>query len=586
MITQAQAIGARPSEPRAQHTSGGRATTQSQLDEMVERLRGGAATFARLSLADRIALARAMQAGYVRVARRSVEAACAAKGIPPGTSTAGQEWAAGPWPVVRQLRLVAESLGSLDRTGNTPIGRVRSTADGRLAVRVFPSNTIDGVLFARITVDVHFSVGVSEEAMHASRAGFYRGRAHDGRTVLVLGAGNLTAIPPMDIISKMFNEGKVCLLKVNPVNAYVGPVIEEAFADAIRRNFLAVAYGGVPEGAYLVDHPGIDEIHLTGSDRTYDQIVWGPPGPERDARRARNAPLVTKPVTAELGNISPVLVVPGPYSDKELAFQAESIAGAVTHNASFNCNSPKMLVVPKGWDRRAALLAGIERSLAVAPVRQAYYPGAAERWHALTASRPGLRTIGGVAPGQLPWTLVTGLDATDTREPAFATEPFCSILSETEVGSDDPLEYLDRAVDFANNRLWGTLAADLIVHPKSLSDPRIADAVERAIARLRYGAVTVNSWTGYLFSLANPPWGAYPGSTMSDIQSGVGWVHNCAMLEGQEKSVLRHPLTITPKPVTFPSHRTAHTLLRRLTILDERSSWARVPGVVVAAMRG
>ena len=33
----------------------------------------------------------------------------------------------------------------------------------------------------------------------------------------------------------------------------------------------------------------------------------------------------------------------------------------------------------------------------------------------------------------------------------------------TEVGSDDPLEFLERAVEFANNRLWGTLTADLVI---------------------------------------------------------------------------------------------------------------------------
>jgi hypothetical protein len=38
--------------------------------------------------------------------------------------------------------------------------------------------------------------------------------------------------------------------------------------------------------------------------------------------------------------------------------------------------------------------------------------------------------------------------------------------------------------------------------------------------------------------------------------------------------------------VTFPTHRTAHTLLRRLTSLEQESRWARVPGVVAAAMRG
>jgi hypothetical protein len=58
------------------------------------------------------------------------------------------------------------------------------------------------------------------------------------------------------------------------------------------------------------------------------------------------------------------------------------------------------------------------------------------------------------------------------------------------------------------------------------------------------------------------------------------------MLGGVEKAVLRHPLTLLPKPATFPGHRTAQTLFRRLTALDERASWSRVPGVVAAAMRG
>jgi aldehyde dehydrogenase (NAD(P)+) len=553
---------------------------------MVARLNEGATRFNRLTLGDRIALARSMQSGYLRIAEASVRAGCAAKGIRLGTAAEGEEWATGPWCVVRQLRLVAESLAAIASAGNTPIGSVGRNAEGRLTARVFPANRVDGVLFSGISVDVHFQSGVSADSMNASRGRFYKEQTRAGRTVLVLGAGNLAAIPSMDVITKLFNEGKVCALKMNPVNAYLGPFIEEAFADAIRQGFLAVGYGGVEEGAYLVHHAGIDEIHLTGSDRTYDQIVWGPSGPQQEARKARNEPLVTKPVTAELGNVSPVLIVPGPYNDRQLAFQTASIAGAVAFNASFNCNSAKMLVTPKGWSRRAALLTEIERALAAAPVRQAYYPGAAERYRQLTAGRVQARHIGTPGPGQLPWTLLSGLDATDQREPAFSTEPFCSILSETEVGSDDPVEFLDRAVDFANNRLWGTLSADIVIHPKSLKDPRIANAFERAIIRLRYGAVTVNSWTGFIFAYGTPPWGAYPGSTPANIQSGTGWVHNTSMLENVEKAVLRHPLTIVPKPVTFPTHRTAHTLLRRLTSLEQESRWARVPGVVAAAMRG
>ena len=72
-------------------------TAQRQLDEAVARLREAAPAFARLPLGDRIALARSMQAGYLRIAEQSVRAGCAAKGIPPGTPAEGEEWATGPW---------------------------------------------------------------------------------------------------------------------------------------------------------------------------------------------------------------------------------------------------------------------------------------------------------------------------------------------------------------------------------------------------------------------------------------------------------------------------------------------------------
>ncbi|MEO6057773.1 MAG: aldehyde dehydrogenase [Gemmatimonadales bacterium] len=553
---------------------------------MIARLRDRSTAFARLSLGDRIALARGMQAGFLRVAKDSVAAACAAKGIRPGTPQEGEEWATGPWCVVRQLRLVIESLDAIERTGTTPVGPLGRTADGRLTVRVFPAGRVDAVLFSGITAEVHLETGWEEGRLHDARAGFYRRPHHDGRVALVLGAGNLAGIAPMDVVTKMFNEGMVCLLKLNPVNDYLGPFIEDAFGEVVRRGFLAVAYGGAEEGAYLAHHEDIQEVHLTGSEATYEALVWGPPGPERESRKARHAPLLHKPVTAELGNVSPVLIVPGPYTDRELAFQAESIAGSITHNASFNCNAGKVLISPTGWSSRQALLEALERSLAGAPLRNAYYPGAEQRWAALTQGRSHLKVIGQAEPGQLPWSLVTGVDAGSPAESAFGAEPFCPVFLETAVGSSDPIDYLDRAVEFANNRLWGNLSATIVVHPKTMKDPGLSAAVEQAIARMKFGAVAVNSWSGFIFVYASPPWGAHPSSTATDIQSGTGWVHNTSMLEGVEKVVLRHPLTIVPKPASFPSHRTAHTLQRRITWLDERASWKRVPGVIAAAMRG
>ena len=277
------------------------ATSQSRLETIVARLRDGARNFSKLSLDQRVQLARSMQAGYLRIARASVEAACAAKGIPLGTPLEGEEWSLGPWFVVRHLRLIRQSLLAIKHTGNTPIGQVGRTPNQRLAVQVFPAGSIDATLFMGVRVDVHLQSGVVVEEMNSSRAHFYKNPDHEGRVVLVLGGGNINAIPTLDVLTKMFNEGKVCILKMNPVNAYVGPYIEEAFADAIRQDFLAVVYGDAGEGTYLANHPAIDEVHLTGSDRTFDQIVWGSPGPERDARKAQRRPLLQKPVTARAG---------------------------------------------------------------------------------------------------------------------------------------------------------------------------------------------------------------------------------------------------------------------------------------------
>ncbi|MGI8740755.1 MAG: hypothetical protein ACR2KU_14475 [Gammaproteobacteria bacterium] len=253
-------------------------SSESEMDAAVARLRDGATAFVHLPLQQRIALARAMQQGYLRVAERMVHAGCEAKGIAPGTPLEAEEWSTGPWGVVRQLRLIREQLAALDKTGNTAIGPVAHLPDGRLAVRVFPGNAIDGLLFKNMTVDVHMQTGIDEGALHETRARFYKQPDHDGCVVLVLGAGNIAAIGAMDVITKLFNERKVCLLKMNPVNAYLGPLLEEAFAKAIGQNFLCVCYGGAGEGRYLVYHRDIDEVHITGSDHTHDQIVWGAAG--------------------------------------------------------------------------------------------------------------------------------------------------------------------------------------------------------------------------------------------------------------------------------------------------------------------
>lgn len=559
-------------------------TSQQALDAAVARVKEAAPGWARASLRERLDLARELLRGTARTAERATRLACEAKGIGWDTPQAGEEWISGPYVTLRLLRLTIEALTLLGRNGNTPVGPLGEAADGRLTVRVFPHDLKDRALFMGVTGEVHLETGMDEAALHERRAAFHRRPDHDGRTCLVLGAGNINSIPPTDVLQKLLNEGKTCVLKMNPLNAYLGPVLEEAFAAAVARGLVAVVYGAAAEGAHLAAHPGVDEIHITGSDKTHDLLVWGPPGPEREARKARGEPLLAKEVTSELGCVSPVLVVPGPWDERRLAFQAESVAGMVTHNASFNCNAAKLLVTPRGWRHRGRFLDLVMAAMERAPARLAWYPGAPERHRRLTEGRAGVRTSP-ARPGTLPWTLVPGLDAA-AADPAFDTEPFCSILSETSVGSEDPVEFLAEATRFANERVWGTLSASLVIHPATAADPAAGAAVERAVAELRYGCVTLNVWPGYAFAFGTTPWGAYPGARLDDIQSGRGFVHNALMLDGVVKSVVRHPSVTFPKPPYFPSHRSAHRLGQGLVRLESGLGWAAIPGVAAAAAGG
>ncbi len=560
-------------------------TEPRRLDEAVARVRDAAPAWARAPVEERIELARAMLRGLDRNAERMVREACAAKGLPFGDPVSGDEWLAAPYATIRILRQLVRSLTMLARNGNTPIGPTGETIDGRLTARVFPPSALDRLLFFDVHGDVHMKAGVDEARLNERRAEFHKRPDHAGKVCLVLGAGNVNSIPPTDVATKLFNEGKACVLKVNPVNAYVGPIIEDAFADAIERGVLAVVYGGADEGAYLVRHPGVDEVHITGSNRSHDAIVWGPPGPERAERMARGTPLLAKEITSELGDVSPVIVVPGGWDERSLDFQAGSVAGMVTQNASFNCAAAQVVILPRGWRLRDRFLALLEQHMAASPTRAPWYPGSPERFRRLTDGRPGVRTSR-AAEGTLPWTIVPGVDAAADDE-LFRTEAFCSLVAETQVGSEDTLEFLEAATAFANEKLWGTLSANLVVHPSVLRDRTLRPAFERAVRRLEYGTVAVNCWAAYAFAFGTTPWGGFPGQPLTNVRSGRGFVHNTLMLapDDVEKSVLWHPAIHPIKPPYFPSHRTGDALGRGLIALEARRKWSALPGVLYHALR-
>jgi acyl-CoA reductase-like NAD-dependent aldehyde dehydrogenase len=568
-------------------TGSARASSRAELDAAVAVLQENKGAWTAVGPRERLSLLSDLSRRFLAVADRWAQLGIEAEGLDPEHPGSGEEALVGPYFILRNLRLLRESLLDVETHGRPRLpGAVRARPDGQVTARIFPIDLYDRIFYSGVTADVWMEPGVTVKGLPETMAVAYHTPVRQGRVALVLGAGNVSSIGPMDALYKLFVEDQVVLFKTHPVNVYLAPLMEEAFKPLSDRGFFRLVYGGAEEGAYLCQHPGVEEIHITGSDRTYEAIVFGP-GEEGRRRKAANEPILHKRFTAELGNVSPVIVVPGPWSDGDLAYHADNLATMLTNNAGFNCNAGRVIVQHASWDRRHPLLANVRKVLDQIPVRRAYYPGAADRFDTfLSQHREAAETFGTRAGDRLPWMLIPDLDPANRDDVAFTTEAFCGVCGETGLPADSVPEFIDRAVAFCNNVLWGTLNATLIVHPESLKDPGVASAVDRALGDLRYGTVSINHWAAVGYGLVVTPWGAFPGHTARDIQSGVGVVHNTLMFSRPQKTVVQAPFRVWPKPVWFATHKTAHKLTPKLSAFEAAPSMAKVAGILPLAMRG
>ena len=172
-----------------------------------------------------------------------------------------------------------------------------------------------------------------------------------------------------------------------------------------------------------------------------------------------------------------------------------------------------------------------------------------------------------------------------TDDICFNVESFCGEMAETALPASDAAAFVDAATAFCNDVLWGTLGATILVSPSSLRDPAVADATERAVADLRYGSIGVNLWHGLSFALGCTTWGAYPGHPRTDIGSGTGVVGNAAMFGHPQKSVVRGPFRSRPKPPWFATVPDAYDVMRRLVAFEADPSAAKIPGLLLSAVR-
>jgi acyl-CoA reductase-like NAD-dependent aldehyde dehydrogenase len=522
---------------------------RAKLDAAIADLRLGALSWSRLTLGQRARLLERTHATTAAAAEEWADTAAVATGMEPGHPRRGEEWLPGPYAALVALDAYRETLESL-ADGANPLDRVRMDAapGGRIRAHAFPLHAADAVLVAGHSGEVWFEPGVSlAQAREAAGLG-QRTPTVTGGVGLVLGAGNVTSIAVLDVLYELLAHNRVVLLKVNPTHDVMVPVYERALAPLIEPGFVRIVRGGADVGAFLTEHDGIDHVHITGATATFDAIVWGT-GAEAERRRAADDPKMAKPITAELGGVSPIIVVPGRWSDADLRYQAEHIVTMRLYNSGHNCLAGQVVVVSAHWPQRQAFLAALREALADAPERPVWYPGSDARQEAAVTSYPdatrhgdGARLLIEIGPGHDPSDIET-------------IEYFAPVLGVISLPGEGQ-EFLDAAVAYANARLTGTLGANVLIDPTT--QDALGDGFERAIADLRYGAVSINSWTALAFLTPTLTWGAYPGGTPADVGSGIGIVHNALLLDGVERTVTRGPFR--PFPRSLPRGIRARSL--------------------------
>lgn len=565
-------------------------TTHADVDTALADLADGERTWATTGLAARAAVLDRVRDLVRDHAAAWVDAACTVKGLDRSSPLVGEEWLSGPYSVITAATTLASTVRALD-AGRSPLADARfGRAPGdRTTIRVLPMSIFDSLLLSGFSAEIWLEPGVSVAEARQAAGLAQRTPTVTGGIGVVLGAGNITSIAPLDALYELFAHNRVVALKLNPVTDPMLPVLSRVLAPLIELGVLRILTGGADVGEYLVHHSAVAHVHMTGSALTHDAIVFGT-GPDGAARKAAGTPQLDKPISSELGGVSPVIVIPGEWSDSDIEFQAEHVATQRLHNGGYNCVASQAVVISSEWKQKDRFLDALRRVLDTAPGRPAYYPGSDTRVASATDHYTGAERHG-PGGGRI---LVPRIDPDDYTT-LLETEYFAPVLGVVEIPHTGT-RFVTEATTLVNEDFVGTLGVNVIVHPDTAKE--LGSALDAMIENLRYGTVAVNAWTAVGYLTAAATWGAYPGHTLSDVQSGIGVVHNALLVDRTERTVVRGPfrpaprsvvrgeLTLTPKPPWFVTNTTAATTGRLLTAFAAAPSWRSLPALFVSALRG
>lgn len=435
----------------------------------------------------------------------------------------------------RLLTAYQNNNGDKLKLSTTPV-----TKEDTLAVQTFPMNSADKFgPFAKATSHVWVTKAQKEQAPFPVEATL-KAKETPG-IMVVLGAGNQLFLSAVDCLNGLFVENSVVFLKHHPLRGHHDGILRHILKPLIERGYFdSEVDSGLERTKEIIYHPSVSRVHLTGGKAAHDAIVWGPSG-------KRSKPILKAQMTSELGCVTPWIVAPQSFSEKELDHQTKHLFMTMYSNAGANCNCPKLVILTKDWPQAETFVAKLKSEMKKSPVPVAYYPGSSERWNGYRKAYPKAFEIGDTSTSSerklsseatlLPWLVIDSIDVdlksqkgreSAAVEYAFRNEPFAPVVTIARVDS------LEDAVTLANDYVYGSLSCTVVASQSAATD------VEQAITDLKYGVVAVNVWSalGYAPTLGCV-WGAYPGETIENVESGIGFVNNFCFLEGAQKAVLR-----------------------------------------------
>ena len=188
----------------------------------------------------------------MHISKDWVSLAAKHKGILASDPLIGEEWMSGPYALMSACNAFIKTFTDLKNNNSIINLKTRELDNGQLSVNVVPSSIWDRLILSGVTAEVWMQPEVNRNNLNNYVAKHLKTpiNGRKGKVALVLGAGNISSIAPLDCFQKLFLENQVVLLKLNPVNDYLFEHLNFVLDPLISIGVLQITKGDGKIGQY------------------------------------------------------------------------------------------------------------------------------------------------------------------------------------------------------------------------------------------------------------------------------------------------------------------------------------------------